>query len=66
VPVVAQDPLTFATIRAEVAVSPWVEPDAGVPVTITQSPTTTWPGRTWVNLVAALYTTVFCAVEDWT
>jgi hypothetical protein len=58
-PEALQAPLTFAMIRTEVAVNPDVEPVAGAPVTVTQSPAATWPVVVWVNLVLAVYTTVF-------
>jgi hypothetical protein len=61
-----QAALTFATMRTEVAVMALAEPAAGAPVTITQSPVARWPVVSWVNLVAAVYTTAFCAVEDCT
>ena len=61
-----QVPLTLATMRTEVAVSPWVGLVAGVPETVTQSPATTWPAVILVNLVAAVYTTVVCEVVDCT
>jgi hypothetical protein len=65
-PVVGQAPLTFASMRAEVAVRACVEPATGVPVTVTQSPAVTWPVVTAVNLVAVVYVTVVWAVEDCT
>lgn len=58
-PEAVQVPLTFATMRTEVAVSPEVDPATGAPVTLTQSPAATCPEVTWVNLVLAVYTTVF-------
>src|ERR1035437_2473054 len=45
-PVVGQVPLTFAVMRAEVAVRALVDPAAGVPVTMTQSPAATCPAVT--------------------
>jgi hypothetical protein len=44
--------LTFAMMRAEVAVRALAEPAAGVPVTMTQSPAAMWPEVTAVNVVA--------------
>jgi hypothetical protein len=58
--------LTFAWMRAEVAVKACVEPATGVPVTVTQSPAVTWLVVTAVNVVAAVYVTVVWAVEDCT
>jgi hypothetical protein len=51
-PVVGQAPLTFAMMRAEVAVRALAEPAAGVPVTMTQPPAAMWPEVTAVNVVA--------------
>jgi hypothetical protein len=53
-PKVGQAPFTFASMRAEFAVRAWLEPAAGVPVTMTQSPAVTWPAVTLVKLVLAL------------
>ena len=58
--------MTFASMRAEVAVRACVEPATGVPVTVTQSPVARWPAVTAVNLVLVVYVTVFCAVADCT
>ena len=65
-PVAGQASLTLASIRTEVAVRALAEPAPGVPVTVTQSPAARWPAVMVVNLVVAVYTTVFCAVADWT
>ena len=63
-PDAGQVPLTLASMRTEVAVRALAEPAPGVPVTVTQSPAASWPVAMVVNLVAAVYTTVFCAVAD--
>ena len=47
--------MSFASMRAEVAVRACVEPATGVPVTVTQSPAVTLPVVTAVNVVAAVY-----------
>ena len=52
-PFAVQAPLTFAKMRTEVAVSPWVGLGAGAPAAVMQSPATRWPRVFLVNLVFA-------------